>query len=308
MNISFENNKQAEKKYGFLGIPWDQGDVNGVPGSRGGADLIRGFLAKVINNIDENNLLDCERWEMINTDNMLVKDFGNADDFKCFDWDYSIHLFSEKVRKIAADGYKPLVAGGDCCINYPSVKGLHDNAEGNIGVIYMDAHLDVWNDFSKFGRYSHASPLLNIANLERVDGNNIVHFGTRGYRSTQAKENYQFMTENKMKIITYPAFKKEGIEATAERILTQVTKNTDKVALAIDIDVIEQSYAPGSSANEPSGPNSYEMHELIKALAPRVDCMSISEVNPLIDVNNHTSRRAARLFLDYLVNNYAPQK
>lgn len=308
MKISFETNVNATKKFGYLGVPWDQGDVDGTPGSRSGPDAIRKYVANVVNNIRDNKLLDCERWEMLDTSDLLVKDFGNANDYRFYDWDYSIDYFVKKVSEITGAGYSAMVAGGDCGINYVAIKGLHDSCKGNVGVIYMDAHLDVWEgpDLEKQGQYSHSSPLLNAALLDRVEGENIVHFGSRGYRSTQATENYRFMTSRNMNIITYAKFRKDGIQKTAENMIAAVKKNTEKVALAIDIDVFEQAMAPGSSANEPSGPDSYEMHELIKTLAPHVDCISITEVNPLMDMNDHTPRRAGRLFLDYIVNHYAP--
>lgn len=309
MKISFESNKNATIKFGYVGVPWDQGDVNGIPGSRTGPEAVRKYIAKVVNNIVDNKLLDCERWEMLDTSNLEVKDFGDCQKYKFYDWDYSTNYFAEEVKKVIEAGYSAMVAGGDCGINYVAAKGLHDSFEGNMGVIYMDAHLDVWEgpDLEKQGQYSHSSPLLNIANLERVEGKNIVHFGSRGYRSTQATENYRFMTTRNMNIVTYAKFRNEGIEKTARDMIETVTKGTDKVVLCIDIDVFEQAFAPGSSANEPCGPDSYEMHELIKRLAPHIDCMCITEVNSVMDNNDQTPRRAGRLYLDYIVNKYAPR-
>ncbi len=302
--ISFEQNQKATKKFGFLGIPWDQGDVNGTPGCRKGPAAVRPLIAKVVNNIKNNKMIDCEKWEMINTSDLAVKDFGDANDFKFYDWDYSIRYFAEEVTKIAKEGYAPIVVGGDCGINYVAAKGLYDSFDGNMGVIYMDAHLDVWEgpDLEKQGQYSHSSPLLNIAYLDRVKGDNIVHFGSRGYRSTQAEENWEFMTSRNMNIITYARFRRDGVRKTLERMIDTVTKGTEKVCLCIDIDVFEQAMAPGSSANEPCGPDSYEMHELVKGLAPHIDCMCITEVNPVMDQNDQTARRAARLYLDYMMN------
>ncbi|MDO4869542.1 MAG: arginase family protein [Bacillota bacterium] len=310
MNISFESNKDAKCKFGYVGVPWDQGDVNGTPGSRMGPDAIRKFVAKVVNNIRDNKLLDCERWEMLDTSDLLVKDFGNCNDYRFYDWDYSTAYFADEVRKACEAGFNVMVAGGDCGINYVAAKGLHDSFDGNMGVIYMDAHLDVWEgpDLLKQGQYSHSSPLLNIAHLDRVKGDNIVHFGSRGYRSTQATENYAFMTSRNMNIITYAKFRADGVEKTVQNMLDTVTKGTDKVALCIDIDVFEQAIAPGSSANEPCGPDSYEMHELLKRLAPHIDCMCITEVNPIMDKNEQTPRRAGRMYLDYIFNKYAPMK
>lgn len=76
MKISFETNANATKKYGYIGIPWDQGDVNGIPGSRTGPDIIRPHIAKVINKIENNKLLDCESWKILDTSMiMMVKRF-----------------------------------------------------------------------------------------------------------------------------------------------------------------------------------------------------------------------------------------
>lgn len=308
MKISFEKNVNANKKYGFLGLPWDQGDVNGIPGCRMGPDAIRPHIASVVNKIENNKLLDCERWEMLDASDLAVKDFGNADDFRHYDWEYSYDYFCRTITDIAKAGYNPLIAGGDCGINYASVKGLHDSTNEYIGVIYMDAHPDIWQNTEKIGKLSHSCPVVRINELERVRGNNIVHFGLRSYRGADAQEDYDYMTEKGVTVVTYRNFRKMGLEKAAEKMIDVVTKNTGKVALAIDIDVMEQAFAPGSSYTVPCGPDAWEMHELIKLLAPHVDCMSISEVNKMTDNLDQTAKRAGRLFLDYIVNNYAPEK
>lgn len=303
--IKFDRNKAAKYKYAFIGVPWDQGDVDGIPGSRWAPENVRPILKRIFDNIQEDNqIIDCYDWSIHDVSDMMVTDFGDIKDFKFYDHQGSVFMFADKVREVQEQGFRTLVCGGDCSINFSSAKGVHDANPGKTGIIYMDGHPDVWPDVSHKGPYSHSSPLARINELERVDGYNIIHYGMRGYRGLFATQDYNYMKDNGITMLTYAQSRKQTIEESAQQMIDIATKGTDKVALCIDIDVLEMAFAPGSSANESDGPNSYEICELIRLLAPHVDGISITEVNPLTDVNGQTARRAGRIFLDYIFNNY----
>lgn len=307
--IKFERNPNAKVKFGFIGVPWDQGDVGGVPGCRYAPKTTRKYVNRIFDNVqDDNMLIDCYDWSLVDLSELMVKDFGDVEDYKFYDVTFSIMHFADKVREIAEQGFNPIVCGGDCSINFSAVKGLHDSTDKKVGVIYVDGHPDIWPDTHKIGRYSHSSPLARINELERVDGNNIVHLGMRGYRGLFASQDYNYMKDNGITMETYAKFHNKGVEQSVKDMLEIVKKGTDKVALAIDIDALEMAFAPGSSTNEPCGPDAWEICEMIRLLAPHVDCLSVTEVNPLTDFNNMTSRRTGRMFLDYIINNYKGNK
>lgn len=86
-----------------------------------------------------------------------------------------------------------------------------------VGVIYLDAHPDIWQNVEKIGKLSHSCPLVRINELDRVRGSNIVHFGLRGYRGADAQDDYNYMMKNDITVLTYHSFRKLGIEATGRK-------------------------------------------------------------------------------------------
>lgn len=72
--------------------------------------------------------------------------------------------------------------------------------------------------------------------------------------------------------------------------------------VSLDLDVIDQAFAPGVSAMNPQGwsPSLAERWALAAGRHPRVHCFDIMELSPPNDENGRTSRLAAHLFLTFL--------
>jgi agmatinase len=299
--LDFNVDSDAKVKYGFIGTCWDQGGCIGPSGQRTGPESVRKAMQLAWGYVRDNQIFDIESMRVVDLNNMMIKDFGNIDDYIVDDWQYSINKMTEHVGNLVKSGYTPVVVGGDCSIHYPAFKGIHDNSDGNVGFIYMDAHCDFYNDNPKYGKFSHGHPCGNIMKLPRVNGENVVHFGIRMY---EKPEFFDYIKKHGSTPITPQMFYKMGIERTAEKILNVVKKNTQKAVLCIDIDVLDASVAPGSAGNESGGFLSFELQELCKLLDPHMDSIIITEVNANYDLNTNTAVAAAKLFNDYMIYRY----
>ena len=305
MDISYNINSNAANKYGFIGTCWEQGACVGPSGQRTGPAAVRKAMKKAWGRIQNNKILDVDSWRLLDVRDLEVKDFGDINDFRVDNWLYTIDKIAENVGNVLTSGYIPVVVGGDCSIHYPSVKGIHDAIKGNVGVVYMDSHFDLWDEHPNYGKYSHASPCKNIMELSRVNGENVVHFGVRGYGQPFF---YEYIIKNGSTPITANMFFSMGVEKSADRILSVINNGTEKSVICVDIDVIEGALTPGTAGNEPGGPISYEFQELIKMLAPHTDAIVITEVNANFDVNEITAIQAAKVFNDFIFYNYAGKK
>lgn len=304
LNINAENEK-AKKKYGILGISWDQGDVNGRPGAKYAPMSVKQCAERFIGRIQNNKIFDVENWQMLDFDNISVKDFGELKDLPIYDWMQAYDRIEDAIKAMIEEGRKPVVIGGDCSLNYVAAKSLHDTTKGKMGVIYMDAHFDTLEDDTWCGKYSHSSPLRNIINLPNVDADNVVQFGVRGYVYPKF---YEFVEETGYHVINNTGFFEMGVDKTVEKILERVTDGTEKVMLCLDIDVLEGIFSPGSSCNESAGPSARELEAIVKKLAPYVEGICITEINVLVDINDITSMEGAKLMWDYIMNNYSRGK
>ena len=72
--------------------------------------------------------------------------------------------------------------------------------------------------------------------------------------------------------------------------------------VSLDMDVIDQAFAPGVSANNPNGwtPGQAEAWCAAAGRCERVRCFDIMELCPPHDVAMHTARLAVRLFFAFL--------
>lgn len=300
LNINEENQK-AGKKYGILGIVWDQGDINGRSGSKYAPEKVKQCAERLIGRIQENKIFDVENWRMLDLENLSVKDYGLVKELPVYDWMQAYEGMESAIREIMEDGRKPIIIGGDCSVNFPAVKAVHDMTEGKTGVIYMDAHFDTLSEDTWCGKYSHSSPLRNILDLPGVEADHVVQFGVRGYVYPQF---YEYAEETGYHVIHNTAFFEMGVDKTAEKILEKVTDGTERVMLCLDIDVLEGIFSPGSSCNESAGPSARELEAIVKKLAPYVDGICITEINVMTDLNDITAMEGAKLMWDYIMNNY----
>ncbi|WP_066452507.1 arginase family protein [Anaerotruncus rubiinfantis] len=301
-DVNFNTDANAKYKYGFIGTEWDQGGCIGPSGQRTGPASVREAMQLAWGYVRDNRIFDIESNRVVDLNDMMIKDFGNIDDYIVTDWEYSNDRITENVSKVIAEGFTPVVVGGDCSIHYPSVRAVHNACEGNIGVIYMDAHCDFYNDLRKYGNLSHGHPCGNIMKLPRVNGDNVIHFGIRAY---EKPEFYDYIVNHGSHVMTPQTFYKLGIAESAKEALAILKKNTEKFVISLDIDVFEAAVAPGSAGPEVGGYSSYDLQEFLKILAPEAAGFVITEVNQTTDFNKHTAILAAKLFNDFMIYNYA---
>ena len=303
MNISPKKPDPA-KKYGILGIPWDEDASHGRPGSRFAPESIRRNASWIFDRIIDNEVMDLEEFRVINFDDAEVKDFGDVE-ICSYDHFETKDRIEKKCKELHKANYIPVILGGDCSVSWPQVKALHDCVEGNVGIIHFDGHLDLLDSTPIQGEFSHSSSIRRaIELLPRVDPKNVVQIGCRCYNYPYY---YDYIVEKGITEISPRDFYRLGIEGSAKLALEKATQNTEALFITIDIDMLEGIFAPGSGANETGGFNTYELQETMKILAPYAHSFNITEVNPAYDLKNEfSSIAAAKLMFDFIVHNYKP--
>ena len=94
-------------------------------------------------------------------------------------------------------------------------------------------------------------------------------------------------------------FSIEGIKEISESVMS-VVKNFGSLYISIDIDVLDPAFAPGTGYAEPGGLTTRELLLFIHRLKRmhNLKAMDIVEVNPEKDVNDITSKTAAKLVVE----------
>lgn len=273
----------------LVGVPFDTG-VMIRRGCRFGPDGVRNAL--VFSTSYEPSLnID------LSTD-FKIADFGDIDVMHT-----DVLETHKRIEKVITGIYKlgvvPLIIGGDHSIAYPDIKSLINSVEGNIGVIMIDAHLDVRK--SHHGEISSGTPFRRLMEeSERpLRPENLVEIGINGWHNSKYYMDY--CKEKGVTVITAREVHKQGIENVVSRALDIASNNTKAIFLSFDIDGLDFAAAPGTCAPNPGGLTSYQALEAVWLIGqhPLSRGMDIVEVAPPLDNKDLTSLMGAALVMQY---------
>jgi formimidoylglutamase len=274
---------------GIIGIPFDGGTASHRRGARLGPKGVR----EALNDYTTFNLdLDVDISEV------EIVDFG---DVECLlnDYDETHRRVEEVLTRIFDVGIIPIIIGGDHSVTYPCIKALQKSMrDQRLGVIDFDTHHDIregWAENS--GLWVREIQALDNSPIK---GENIVQIGIHGFYYSQFYRNE--IQKMGITVIKPEDIRRLGIEAILEEAFDQASDGTDGVYVSVDIDVIDQTFAPGTSSPRPGGMMPWDVvsgmvkagkHVLVKAL-------DIMEISPPLDINGVTTRLGAELLMQFI--------
>ncbi|SET52125.1 formiminoglutamase [Oceanobacillus limi] len=192
---------------------------------------------------------------------------------------------------------KWVLLGGDHSVSYASIKAVKEKYE-SIGVIQFDAHHDFRN--TEDGGPTNGTPFRRLLEEGVIQGDNLVQIGIRDF--SNAKAYHDFGKEHGVKMYSMGNIRNDGIRDILEKERERLSKQVDRVYISLDMDVLDQAFAPGCPAIGPGGMNTEMLIEGISYLAKQeeVIAMDIVEIDPTVDIRNMTSRIAAYMILQLL--------
>ncbi len=288
-------------KLGIIGLNYDTEAGRGWPGARYAPDSIRKAMAGIMNRMEDGFLFDVNNNKLIDYNQFEIKDFGNVDNIARYNHERSLDEMTQEIDKIYAEGYIPIILGGDHSVSNASFRAMANAIDGQLGIIDLDAHLDIKFDSIAQGRYSGSSQIRRAIETDRFKATNIVEIGPRGYNYP---EHYTFIKESGLTIITPMQVFEEGADKIADRALEIARNNTNGIFMTVDIDALDMAYALGSGGQEPAGLNHFQVSKIIRKCAPYLRGIDFVEVNPMTDHRELTSHVCANLILDYIAGVY----
>lgn len=204
----------------------------------------------------------------------------------------------EMIEKNACDRY--IMLGGDHGVSFPSIRAFHERF-GKVGVIQWDAHHDVRN--LEDGGRTNGTPFRSLLEGGFLKGDHLVQIGIRDYAN--AKQYYDYTKDHNMTVYSMSDIECEGIVPIVQREVERLSELVDIIYLSVDMDVVDQAFAPGCPAIGPGGITSRELLSSIAAAAEyqKVKAMDIVEIDPSKDFRDMTSRLAAHAMLRFMYVN-----
>lgn len=274
-----------------IGIPWDFSSSY-RKGSAQAPDHIRQATTSDLYNPFSESLIDLrEKFNLFDYGNI---NNSNLDAISCKD------AVLKDLKSIYNRNAKCnfLFLGGDHLVTYFSVLSLVQSGfynSKNVGIIYLDAHPDLYNDFEE-DPYSHACVLRRILDDTKISPSNIFQVGIRASTPKQVK----FANQNEISMISRKEFHRKGPEAIAQTINQSFNDTIDLVYLSIDMDILDPGIAPGLGNPEPGGLLTSELVDFIHSLSIPLHSFDIVEYNPKYDHSQITAFAAAKLIKETL--------
>lgn len=282
-------------RIGIVGVPWDGGASLGAPGGRYGPDAVRTALAWWLDRVRDDRVWDVEDDALVDVGGLRLTDRGDAE-IAGHDTEATFASAAALAGAVLDEGGLPLVLGGDHSITIPVVRALAERSE-RIGIVQLDAHLDLVEDSPRQGRLSQSSPMRRSLELPGASPGRLVQVGLRSFNYPEYRE---WCREQGIHQLTAARALELGADRVAADALAAAGAEGAAVHLTVDLDCLDPSVAPGVGHLEPGGFPFAFVSRVVRRLAPHVASFDVAELNPMRDVAGMTAGVAARLVLDLI--------
>ncbi|MCR8641036.1 agmatinase family protein [Paenibacillus sp. N1-5-1-14] len=193
----------------------------------------------------------------------------------------------------------PIIAGGDHSITCPSVKAFKKRYAGKVGIVQIDSHMDVRN--LDDGGPTNGTPIRGLLESGTVEGMHIAQIGIHSFANSKPYREYavsQGITQ-----FTARQVAREGVETLVAQALEIAGNGTEAIYVTVDMDVLDQAFAPGVPAMVPGAMTSWQLIDAVFLLGqhPKVKGFDIVCVDPLQDPRRATVRMTLHVILSFLV-------
>jgi len=300
--LAFTGSGPPRSRVTVVGLPWDGGASLGAPGARYGPDAVRGALGWWLDRIRDDRVWDVEDDRLVDCRGLVLRDAGDVE-IAGHDVEATFARATAAVAETLAEGAVPVVLGGDHSISIPAVRAVAARAP-RIGIVQLDAHLDLVEDSPRQGRLSQSSPMRRSLELPEASPRRLVQIGLRSFNYPEYRG---WCAEQGITQLTTAAALALGPDAVAERALAVAGAGGAQVYLTVDLDCLDPSVAPGVGHLEPGGLPFAFVSRVVRRLAPHVAAVDLAETNPMRDVQGMTAAVAARLVLDFVFGRVQPE-
>jgi arginase len=217
----------------------------------------------------------------------------------------SLALTFERLSEVYAQGYRPIVIGGEHSISIASVAAARNflnqslGHEARLGILWVDAHADINSPKSSPSGNIHGMPLrvlLNegpeILNLiggvgSKIEPGSLVYIGLR---DIDREERY-LLTQRSIKVFSMREIDLVGIASVITQALKFLNERVDAFVVSFDIDVCDPLIAPGVGSTVRGGLTYRESHFLMEEISTssKVLTLEMMEYCPSLDSSGETA-------------------
>ncbi len=206
--------------------------------------------------------------------------------------DETLQSLYDAAKDLLNKGKLPIMLGGEHSLTYAMVKACAEFAGEDFGVLVLDAHFDLREEYRGF-KHNHACVSRNILNQVTK---NLVSIGIR----SGPEEEWVFARENNLKYYIADDVESIGMVEVLKEALEWL--DCDQIYLSLDMDAIDPAYAPGLGTPEPFGLSARDVRTAVRTLAPFSMAFDIVEIAPEYD-SGQTAMLGAKLMREFIASN-----
>lgn len=212
------------------------------------------------------------------------------------------HKIAEKTKEACQEGEFPLVFGGDhsCAIGTWSGVAAALRSQGDLGLIWIDAHLDAHTHETSESGNIHGMPvaallgfgdpaLTQVADkLPKIKPEHLCFIGIRSYEPAERL----LLEQLGVKIFYIEEVLARGVEVIMSEALHHVQKGTVAFGVSLDIDSVDPFDAPGTGTAVPGGIPAVALCSALTQIAKqsKLVAVEIAEFDPERDKAQKTEK------------------
>lgn len=270
-----------------LGIPWDVSSSFRRGAAQGPEYIRHATTGALYNSITETNRDLKQTWQIFDIGDALIYEANEMS---------ARNKIHNMIQKYSKYGMKFFFLGGDHLATYFTFWSLKKLKDLRIGLIYLDAHPDLYDQYEG-NPYSHACVVKRIIDETNIEPETITQVGIR----SSTLEQKQFAEQMKINTISIKDLQTNGGFATAQQIQSQLPSYLDGVYLSIDLDVLDPAFAPGVGNPEPGGATTREVIDFIHGLqGTNIYAFDVVELCPKFDYAGISALAASKIIKEVL--------
>ncbi len=220
---------------------------------------------------------------------------------------------AEKVHQIIKNGEKVIVLGGDHSLCLGTISGASAALSGDLGLIYLDAHGDMNTTETTLTGNIHGMPLSavmgfgdeRLVNLyktgKKISKENMLHVGGRDFDPGEL----DLIKSENLNCFLMSDMISDGLRPLFNNV-DELGKKVKNVWVSLDLDVIDEMYAPGAGMPNKAGFTYREITTIAEHIGKSCNVIGvdIDEYNPLADIDQKTAELSIELIAKLLGGNY----
>jgi arginase len=212
-------------------------------------------------------------------------------------------LLASAVADSIQRGHLPCVIGGDHSCAGGTWTGVARSIEGDLGLVWIDAHMDAHTPGTSHTGRLHGMPLAWLLGEDDDPLYGLAtgvieprHVALIGVRSFEPEERVR-LDHLGVRVIYMDEIRTRGIAAVLDEAVAIATRGTAAFGISIDLDVVTPDEAPGVGTPVPDGVSGAELARALERLGGRPDLAAVElvEYSPRLDPTGRTGRVAIEI-------------